>query len=290
MNHLVALVTADFPYATEILCLSMAIQGSMAVRKGANSKKSMNWFHAFLKSTLTAYSGAAFTNMFMGRPTAMFSNDIFFGACILGFVIVNYLPMDIGYHFFNTFIGEAFYTVFSQVFRMGGVTGFSDAAYAAFKDTPSVWYPTPIFGPILFPVALGNMGGFFMNGFDAYLEKGMPWLFQQAFASATFYHFYAHDVEGCIGQTVRGVIKPLGISLMTLMGTDEKEREDDVLFAKVIVGIFMLAMAVVRMPQFLGPSYSPFTAMGAIMTRKKSKKVNVAPKPKPSKKNKAKKQ
>ncbi|KAL7495976.1 hypothetical protein ACHAWT_008304 [Skeletonema menzelii] len=288
MNHLVALVTADFPYATEILCLFMAIQGSMAVRKGANSKKSMNWFHAFLKSTLTAYSGAAFTNMFMGRPTAMFSNDIFFGACILGFVIVNYLPMDIGYHFFNTFVGEALYTVFSQVFRMGGVTGFSDAAYAAFKDTPSVWYPMPIFGPILFPVALGNMGGFFMNGFDAYLEKGMPWLFQQAFACATFYHFYAHDLEGCIGETVRGVIKPLGISLMTLMGADEKEREDDVLFAKVIVGIFMLFMAIVRMPQFLGPSYSPFTAVGTMMNSKKSKKVNVAPKP--SKKNKAKKQ
>ena len=288
MNHLVALITADFPYATEILCLFMAIQGSMAVRKGANSKKSMNWFHAFLKSTLTAYSGAAFTNMFMGRPTAMFSNDIFFGACILGFVIVNYLPMDIGYHFFNTFVGEALYTVFSQVFRMGGVTGFSDAAYAAFKDTPSVWYPMPIFGPILFPVALGNMGGFFMNGFDAYLEKGMPWLFQQAFACATFYHFYAHDLEGCIGETVRGVIKPLGISLMTLMGADEKEREDDVLFAKVIVGIFMLFMAIVRMPQFLGPSYSPFTAVGTMMNSKKSKKVNVAPKP--SKKNKAKKQ
>jgi hypothetical protein len=288
MNHLVALVTANFPYATEILCLFMAIQGSMAVRNGANSKKNMNWFHAFLKSTLTAYSGATFTNIFMGRPTAMFSNDVFFGACLIGFVIVNYLPMDVGYHFFNTFPGELLHTVFSQVFRMGGVTGFSDAAYAAFKDAPSVWYPTPIFGPILFPVALGNMGGFFLNGFDGYLEKGMPWLFQQALACATFYHFYAHDAEGYVGQSLRGVVKPLSITFMTLMGADEKEREDDVLFSKVIVGIFMLIMAVVRMPQFLGPSYSPFTALGSMMKSKKSKKVNAAPPS--SKKNKAKKQ
>ena len=51
MNHLVNLVTSNFPYATEILCLFMAIQGSMAVRNGPNSKKTMNWFHAFFKST-----------------------------------------------------------------------------------------------------------------------------------------------------------------------------------------------------------------------------------------------
>lgn len=289
MNHLVNLVTSNFPYATEILCLFMAIQGSMAVRNGANSKKTMNWFHAFFKSTLTAYSGATFTNMFMGRPTAMFANDVFFGACLLGFAIVNYLPYDIGFHFFNTFPGMLLHTVFSQVFRMGGVTGFSDVAYAAFKDSPSVWYPTPIFGPILFPAALGNMGGFFMNGFDAYLEKGMPWLFQQALSCATFYHFYAHDVEGSVGQTLRGAVKPMAIQFMSVMGADEKECEDDVLFAKVVVGIFMLVSCVLRMPQFIGPSFSPFTSLVKLVQRKKSKKVNVAP-PKNKKKNKAKKQ
>ena len=175
LNPLVRLITMDFPYATETVCIFMAIQGSMAVRNGPNRNGTMNWFHAFLRSTLTAYAGATFTNIFMGRPTAMFANDIFFGSCLIGYGIVNWLPKDIGYHFFNTGIGTLLHTVFSQIFRVGGVSGFSDAAYNAFKDTPSVYYPTPIFGPILFPSALGNMGGFLWSGFDAYLEKGMPW-------------------------------------------------------------------------------------------------------------------
>jgi hypothetical protein len=238
----------------------------------------MHWFHAFFKSTLTAYAGATFTNIFMGRPTAMFANDIFFGACILGFVTVNFLPMDVGYHLFNTFIGEFLATVFSQIFRVGGVTGFSDAAYGMFKDSPSPYYPTPVFGPILFPSVLGNMGGFFFNGFDAYLEKGMPWLFQQGLSCSMFYHFYAHDSEGAIGQTLRGILKPVAVQVMTLLGADEKESEDDALFAKVAVGVFMLIMAIVRMPQFLGPRFSPFVtlrSMGANVFGKK--KSNAAP-------------
>ena len=101
MNLLVNLLTMNFPYATETVCVFMAIQGSMGVRNTINQKKTMHWFHSFMRSTLTAYAGATFTNIFMGRPTAMFSNDIFFGSCILGYGVVNWLPMDIGYHFFK---------------------------------------------------------------------------------------------------------------------------------------------------------------------------------------------
>ena len=100
MNLLVNLLTMNFPYATETVCVMMAIQGSMGVRNTVNQKRQMHWFHSFLRSTLTAYAGATFTNIFMGRPTAMFSNDIFFGSCILGYGIVNWLPMDLGFHFF----------------------------------------------------------------------------------------------------------------------------------------------------------------------------------------------
>lgn len=180
MNLLANLVTMSFPHATEVVCLAMAIQGSIAVRT-ANKQhsKSMHWFHAFAKSTLTAYAGATFTNIFMGRPTAMLSNDIFFGACVLGYVVVNCLPYNFGYLLFTSPPGEFFHTVFSQIFRVGGITGFSDAAMNMFVDNPSPYYPTPVFGPILFPALLGNMGGFFFMGFDGYLEKGMPWLFQQ---------------------------------------------------------------------------------------------------------------
>jgi len=281
MNLLANLVTMSFPYSTELVCLAMAIQGSMAVRNGANKSRSMHWFHAFFKSTLTAYAGATFTNIFMGRPTAMFANDIFFGACLLGYAIVNFLPLDLGYHFFNTFPGEVFHTVLSQVFRVGGVTGFSDAAYGVFKDSPSPYYPTPIFGPILFPSALGNMGGFFFEGFDGYLSKGMPWLFQQGLSCSTFYHFYAHDLEGIVGVTLRGVLKPVAVKLMVMMGANDEESQDDVLFSKVSVGMFMVAMAIVRMPQFMGPKFSPFSLVYNVLAypfKKKSKKEHVTPK------------
>lgn len=278
----------NFPYAQETVCVFMSIQGSMAVRNGPNRTNSMNWFHAFVKSTLTAYAGATFTNIFMGRPTAMFANDVFFGSCLIGFAVVNWLPMDIGYHFFNTFIGALLHTVLAQVFRVGGIAGFSDAAYNAFKDAPSAYYPTPVFGPILFPSALGNMGGFLWNGFDSYLEKGMPWLFQQGVACSTFYHFYAHDAA-IVGVTLRSVVKPVAIQVMVLMGADDKESEDDNLFAKFAVGVFMVAMAIVRMPQFLGPKFSPFTAVSNVVKgvlSGKKKRVDA----KPSKKNKKKNQ
>ena len=98
---------------------------------------------------------------------------------------MNYLPYDLGYLFFKTLLGELIHTVFLQVFHVGGVKGFSDAAYTMFKESPSPYYPTPIFGPILFPSVLGNMGEFFFSGFDGYLEKGMPWLFQQLSCSTS---------------------------------------------------------------------------------------------------------
>jgi len=109
----------------------------------------------------------------------MFANDIFFGACVLGFLVVNYTPYQLGYRLVTSPPGMVVVTVFSQIFRVGGIIGFSDAAFAAFRDSPSVYYPMPIFGPILCPTLLGNMGGFFFGGLDGYLEKGMPWLFQQ---------------------------------------------------------------------------------------------------------------
>lgn len=289
MNPLVNLITMNFPYATETVCIFMAIQGSMAIRNGPNRTGSMRWFHAFFRSTLTAYAGATFTNIFFGRPTAMFANDVFFGSCLIGYGVVNWLPMDVGYHFFNTFPGAFLHTLFSQIFRVGGVQGFSDVAYESFKGAPSAYYPTPVFGPILFPTMLGNVGGFFWNGFDGYLEKGMPWLFQQGLSCSTFYHFYSHDVEGYVGVTLRSVVRPVAVQIMTLMGADEKEVEDDALFAKFAIGVFMVLMAILRMPQFFGPRFSPFvvvsdTVKGLLFGGKK-KKVSTKPGKKSKKKN-----
>lgn len=280
MNPLFNLVTMKFPYAQETVCIFMAIQGSMKIRAGPNKANTMHWFHALCRSTLAGFSGAAFTNIFMGRPTALFSNDVFFGACLIGYGLVNWTPFDIGYLALNTFVGSFFTTVFAQVFRVGGVAGFSDAAYNAFKENPSDYYPTPVFGPILFPSMLGNMGGFFGNGVDKYLEKALPWMIQQSVSCSAFYHFYAHDAEGWLGVTLRSYLKPIAIQIMVLMGADGKESEDDALFAKFAVGFFMIGMGIVRMDQFFGPRFSPFMTLSEMVMgvfSGKKKKVNSKP-------------
>jgi len=281
----------DFPYATEIVCLAMSIQGSMSVRNNNNNNSAsssntnnnkrppppMNTFHAFIKSTLTAYAGATFTNVFMARPTAMLSNDIFFGSCILGFAVVNYVPY--GYSLCNTFPILAIINILSQVFRISGIINYSDVAYHAFKEAPSAYYPMPIFGPILFPTLLGNMGGFIWYGIDGYLAQGgggMPWLFQQGMACSTFYHFYAHDMHGSVGTTLRSIIHPTAVHIMShvLANTTTTTTadsiidiiDDNVLFAKLIIGTFMILMSILHLPQLLGPKFSPFTTMYNVVT------------------------
>ena len=130
------------------------------------------------------------------------------------------------------------------------------------------------------------MGGFVWNGFDAYLGEGIPWLFQQGMFCSTFYHFYAHDKEGFIGVTLRNYLKPIAVTVMAVLDADETEILDDALFAKFAVGVFMVVVGILRMPQFLGPRFSPFTAIGSMagkLTGSKKKKDL-----KPSKKSKKK--
>ncbi|KAL3811946.1 hypothetical protein ACHAXA_007226 [Cyclostephanos tholiformis] len=265
MNPLFHLVTMDYPYALESACLAMSIQGSLSVRNGPNRKNTMNWFHAFVRSTLTAYAGATFANVFMGRPTSMLSNDVFFGSCILGYALINCLPFDAGYRLFNdTFPGMLFVSTLSQVFRAGGICGFSDAAHDAFESMPSSYYPIPLFGPILLPTILGNVGGFLWHGFDGYLGDGMPWLFQQGISCSTFYHLYAHDESGILGTTLRAALRPMAMRIMHVVGTKDYDDDIDdsrVAFARFVIGTFMVMMSILHMPHFLGPNFSPFVSL-----------------------------
>jgi hypothetical protein len=69
---------------------------------------------------------------------------------------------------------------------------------------------------------------------------------------------------------------------MTLMGATEEEATDDVLCAKLAVGVFMVIMAVLRMPMFLGAKFSPFDLVHEVAVwplGKKSKRVDVKIKP-----------
>ena len=64
---------------------------------------------------------------------------------------------------------------------------------------------------------------------------------------APFYHFYVHDKEGFIGNILRK-----NIPLAKFLGLDDKT------FALCFVSGFMQVMGILQMPQFLGPSFTPF--------------------------------
>lgn len=174
-NGAVRFLTGDFPFSGELQCFWMAVQGAMAVRKGPNRNGNLHWFHAFALSVLAGYAGASFGFLWMGRPSSMLSSDLNMASCILAYILVNYTPMDIGYKICDSLPVTIVTVSFSQLFRSLGIMKFATACFEAFKDNPSAYYPIPVFGPIIYATLLGNMGGFFMKGFEGHLANGMPW-------------------------------------------------------------------------------------------------------------------
>jgi hypothetical protein len=244
---LAAFLTGDFPYSGELMAFWMAIQGAVAVRRGPNKDKNLHWFHAFFLSVIGGYAGGCFGTIWMGKPTAMLSNDLNVASCIVAFVLVNCMPFDLGFKFCKTLPVTLVIVSFAQLFRALGIVKFTTVCFEAFKETPSAYYPIPVFGPILYATLLGNMGGFFMKGFEGHIMNGMPWPFQNGLFCASFYHFFVHDKTGIVGTTLRRFINSPEI-----LGLDDRT------FAVVFVSLFMQIMGILQIPAFLGPSFSPF--------------------------------
>lgn len=247
---LINYLTGNFPYSLEYQTFTMALQGALFVRNGPNKNKTMHWFHAFLQSVVVAFAGALFTPFWLGRSSTVFSNDLNLAMCIVSFILVNYLPGNIGLKLGNLTGTQIVVTAGAQMFRAMGLIKFIHIAHDTFKDSPSSYYPTPVFGPILFGGILGNMGGFFWSGFHGYLEKGMPYAFQNGLFFATFYHFYVNDRHGFIGRYLRRCIANAPKSFLDLNETT---------FPIVLISGFMQVVAILQLPIFLGPSFNPFT-------------------------------
>ena len=178
MDYLVRFATAAFPLSSEMQSFGMAVQGAMLVRKGPNKAKQMHWFHAFVLSMLSSFSGGWLGFIWLARPSSMLSNDLNFASCILAFILVNYTPYDVGFYFCNTLPVTLITTVFTQLFKAMGIMGFVRACFGAFKDNPSSYYPIPVFGPILYATLLGNMSGLILKGLEGHVGNGMPWAVQ----------------------------------------------------------------------------------------------------------------
>jgi hypothetical protein len=94
---------------------------------------------------------------------------------------------------------------------------------------------------------LGNMSGIFMKGFEGHVCNGMPWPAQNGLVCATFYHFFSNDTNG-----------PIGIGLRSLFPNSIRMGLDASTFAACLVSIFMQIMGFLQMPDFFGPTFSPF--------------------------------
>lgn len=292
VDTLVSVLTGTSAYHAELRTLGMAFQGAMAVRDGPNKDKSMNWFHAFCLLTVVAFGGGWFSFLWMGKPTSLITGgDVTLTICMICFVLTTYTPV---YNLGTLLPFKVLYTVWAQLFRAMGMLAFIDTCNA--EVSASKYYPTPVLGPVLYGSLLGNMGAFFLKGFNGHLEKDIPWPFQNGesahfgwyrscfafhfcrpfclssfhpsqskFSSnaalsgivmGLFYQLYANDKVGILGVTLRSVVQGTGI----------QGGFSDQVFACLVVSIFMQATGILMLPEFLGPSWSPFMGLVKYVT------------------------
>jgi len=242
---IISILTGTSPYNVELRTFGQAFMGALAVRRGKNKDKEMNWFHSFALSTIVAFGGGWFGFIWMGKPTSLITNgDLTLTLCVISFIISTYTPMNIGYKFGSFLPVKIIFNCWAQLFRALGMIGFINAA--AVECVPSKYYPTPILGPVVYGALLGNMGMFFLKGFHQHLEKDVPWAFQNGLVVGFFYHVYTHDKLGCMGIALRSTVQSTGIQGIM----------DDNLFATLVVTIFMQVSGVLMLPEFFGPTYN----------------------------------
>jgi len=245
IESIVNILTGSSPYNVELRTFGQAFMGAMAVRSGKNKNKEMNWFHAFALSTIVGFGGGWFGFVWMGKPTSLITNgDITLTLTAIAFVISTYTPMDIGYKLGSSLPVKIVMNCWAQLFRALGMIGFINACAA--EVGPSKYYPTAILGPVVYGTLLGNMGSFFLKGFNQHLEKAIPWPFQNGLVMGFFYHVYTHDINGSMGITLRSAVQSTGI----------QGSMDDKLFAILVVTSFMQVTGVLMLPEFFGPTYN----------------------------------
>jgi len=254
MDTLISILSGSSAYNVEIRTFGQAFMGALAVRDGANKNKKMNWFHAFALSTVVAFGGGWFGFVWMGKPTSLITQgDVIITLCVISFVFVNYTPFDLGYKFGSILPVKIFMNCLAQLFRALGMIGFINACAA--EVGASKYYPTPILGPVIYGTLLGNMGAFFVKGFNQHLEKAIPWPFQNGLVVGFLYHVFTHDKEGVMGISLREAVRSTGI----------QGDMDDKLFATLFVTSFMQFSGLLMLPEFFGPSGNPIDAPIRIM-------------------------
>mmetsp|Transcript_18086 Transcript_18086/g.49316 ORF Transcript_18086/g.49316 Transcript_18086/m.49316 type:complete len:291 (-) Transcript_18086:200-1072(-) len=251
---LLGLVTGTTPYHAEMRTFGMALEGAMKVRNGANQKGNLPWFYAYCLTVLTAFAGGLFGFLWMGKPSSLITGgDVTLTICAIVLVLTTYTPGNVGYRFASLFPVRVITTVWAQLFRALGTLAFINTATA--EVSASKYYPTPILGPVLYGILLGNMGAFFSKGVHLHLEKGMPWPVENGLVVGLFYQLFANDHDGPVGQTLRAAVQSTGV----------QGSLDDKTFATIIVSLFMITTGVLMLPEVYGPSYYPFATLRSMI-------------------------
>jgi hypothetical protein len=101
------------------------------------------------------------------------------------------------------------------------------------------------------------MSGFLFKGVEGHVKNGVPWPMQNGLFCATLYHFIVHDTNGIIGMTLRQYGYPT--FLREMLGYDDKT------YAGLFVSIFMQVTGLLQLPNFYGPTFSPFEITGRLL-------------------------
>jgi hypothetical protein len=154
---------------------------------------------------LAGCGGGVGVGMYLGRPMGLASNaDIFIPLSIIAWYTTHVLGFSPIYTFLPIRVIKG---VFISLWRTHTICDTVNVAKGVLS--PSAYYPTPFFGPIVAGTFTGCFGGFlpFDKGMTP-VSNGTPWPVQISFLTAFFYHAMINDANGFIGTACRSIFGP----------------------------------------------------------------------------------
>eukprot|EP01040_Poterioochromonas_malhamensis_P010365 gene10365-11275_t len=201
------LALLQYPYTKDIAFACNSINGTLGIY-AATSGNQLYWVHELVLVVIGTFGGGIVTPMLLGKPSLVLNNDVIVFCCVVAWYVVFYLK---GHIWLNYPPIKTAWLVFVGFFRTMAATNMVQLGYSVF--VPSVYYPTPVFGPIIAGTLVGSFGMFlpFDKGLTPIKNNG-PWVLQGAFYSSVFYHFMVNDTKGFIGITLRQILGDLSKS------------------------------------------------------------------------------
>jgi hypothetical protein len=199
----------SFAYFGLLLFVSIAanaLNGTLAVY--ASIGNSLYWVNELILVVICSFGGGFLAPILLGKPSLVMNNDVIVFCCVTWWYLVFYCKGNVWLNYPPV---KGIWLCFVGLFRTTAVTNI--VAAAATTYTATIYYPAPIFGPVIAGTVLGSAGQFlpFDKGLAA-VKNFCPWTMQAAFLTSTFFHFMINDTKGFIGNTFRSVFGNLSKS------------------------------------------------------------------------------